>query len=61
MDRRRWLLLLYPIAMGLALVYLGEHYVMDLVIGALYAVIAYAAARAITRRFAERRPLVGSG
>jgi hypothetical protein len=35
--------------MGLALVYIGEHYVFDLLIGGLYAVIAYAAARAIIR------------
>lgn len=53
--RGRWLLLLYPLAMGTALVYLGEHYVFDLVVGALYAVIAYTSARAITRRLAERR------
>jgi membrane-associated phospholipid phosphatase len=39
--------------MGLALVYLGEHYVFDLLIGGLYAVVAYAAARAVTRRFAS--------
>ncbi|MEP6851691.1 MAG: phosphatase PAP2 family protein [bacterium] len=34
----RWLLLAYPVAMGLSLVYLGEHYVVDLLAGVLYAV-----------------------
>ena len=30
----RWLLLLYPAAMGLALCYFGEHYVIDEIVGA---------------------------
>jgi len=29
----RWLLLLYPVAMGLALTYFGEHYVLDAIAG----------------------------
>ena len=29
----RWLLLLYPVAMGLALCYFGEHYVIDEIAG----------------------------
>jgi len=29
----RWLLLLYPVAMGLALCYFGEHYVIDEIVG----------------------------
>jgi membrane-associated phospholipid phosphatase len=37
-SRWRWLLLLYPLAMGFTLVYTGEHYVLDLVVGAAYAV-----------------------
>lgn len=32
-SRWRWLLALYPIAMGVALVYLGEHYAIDIVAG----------------------------
>lgn len=42
-SRRRWanvLLALYPIAMGLTLVYAGEHYIFDVVMGWLYAGIA---------------------
>ncbi|MGI8759740.1 MAG: phosphatase PAP2 family protein [Jatrophihabitantaceae bacterium] len=42
-SRRRYLLLLYPAAMGLTLVYTGEHYVLDLVVGAGYALAADAA------------------
>ena len=35
----RWLISLYPLAMGFALVYGGEHYVVDLLAGALVAAI----------------------
>jgi membrane-associated phospholipid phosphatase len=37
-SRWRWLLVLYPVAMGFTLVYTGEHYVLDLVVGAAYAI-----------------------
>ena len=36
-SRWRWVLLLYPVAMSLALVYFAEHYVVDLLAGALLA------------------------
>jgi membrane-associated phospholipid phosphatase len=51
--RRRWrpLLALYPLAMGFALVYAGEHYVVDVLVGWTYATIAYFA----VERFAGRR------
>jgi membrane-associated phospholipid phosphatase len=41
--RSRWRLLvwLYPAAMGFTLVYCGEHYVLDLVAGAAYAVAVH--------------------
>ena len=52
--RWRWVLVAYPIAMGFSLVYLGEHYVFDLVVGGIYAVIAYYVAGAITGRRAAR-------
>ena len=35
----RWLLLLYPVAMSLALTYFAEHYVVDAVAGALLALL----------------------
>ena len=33
----RWLLLLYPLAMALALTYFAEHYVIDAIAGCLLA------------------------
>jgi membrane-associated phospholipid phosphatase len=36
-TRWRWLVALYPVAMGFTLVYTGEHYVLDLIVGAGYA------------------------
>jgi membrane-associated phospholipid phosphatase len=36
----RFLLLLYPVAMSLALVYSGEHYLIDTVLGAVIAALA---------------------
>ena len=41
----RYLMALYPIAMGLALVYLGEHYVVDVVAGVVYALVTHFAIR----------------
>jgi membrane-associated phospholipid phosphatase len=43
--RSRWRLLVYvyPALMGLTLVYTGEHYVLDLAFGALYAVAVHLA------------------
>lgn len=53
-SRWRYLLVLYPLTMGFALVYLGEHYVIDLIAGLLYAaaveVIVPYATRLIRRR-----------
>ncbi len=39
----RWLLLAYPLVMSLGLVYFGEHYVIDIVAGALLAAAVLAA------------------
>jgi len=43
-DRRkkwRWLLPLYPLAMAFSLVYTGEHYVFDILLGWVYAATIY--------------------
>jgi membrane-associated phospholipid phosphatase len=40
-TRWRWLLVLYPLAMGASLVYLGEHYASDVLLGWLYAVVVF--------------------
>ena len=51
-TRFRELLWLYPLAMGFALVYSGEHYVFDVVLGWAYAVAVY---RLVLRRSPSRR------
>jgi membrane-associated phospholipid phosphatase len=40
-TRWRWLLVVYPLAMAMSLVYLGEHYVSDVLLGWLYAVVVF--------------------
>lgn len=39
--RRMWWAAIYPISLWFGVVYLGEHYVFDVLLGVLYAVIAY--------------------
>jgi len=51
----RPLLLLYPLAMGFTLVYTGEHYVFDVVLGWVYAVVVYSAVLAFERYRAGSR------
>lgn len=41
-SRWRYLVYLYPVAMGYTLVYCGEHYVLDLVAGVAYAIAVHA-------------------
>jgi membrane-associated phospholipid phosphatase len=71
--RRKWLrpiVALYPVAMGFSLVYTGEHYVSDILLGWVYAVGAVFLVRALMRwrggakvtdtaRVGETVPLVG--
>jgi membrane-associated phospholipid phosphatase len=45
----------YPLAMGFALVYTAEHYVVDVLLGWVYAVAAFAAVAAGARLLARRR------
>jgi membrane-associated phospholipid phosphatase len=55
---RRWLralLAAYVLAMGFALVYTGEHYVADVLLGWVYAAATYAAVTAFRRRRALQR------
>jgi membrane-associated phospholipid phosphatase len=49
--RWRYLAALYPVAMGVVLVYTGEHYVLDLMAGAAYALIVHA----LVSRWERRR------
>jgi hypothetical protein len=53
----RWarpLLALYPALMGFTLVAIGEHYVIDIILGVAYALVVNAAWNAIERRLAAR-------
>jgi membrane-associated phospholipid phosphatase len=57
-TRYRWLrvpVALYPVAMALALVYGAEHYVVDILVGWIYAVAAYWLVTTFARRRAARR------
>ena len=49
----RWLLVLYPLAMSTALVYYAEHYVIDIVAGALLAAAVMAGCARWERRRAQ--------
>jgi membrane-associated phospholipid phosphatase len=49
-PRLRWLLPLYPLAMGLALIATGEHYFFDVLLGWLYAAGSMAACAVWERR-----------
>ena len=49
----RFVLLLYPVAMSTALVYFAEHYVIDVLAGALLAFLVLVAASAWERRRAS--------
>lgn len=51
----RWALVAYPVLMGISLVYLGEHYVVDLVAGVVYAFAVDVAVGRFERRRAARR------
>ena len=54
-SRLAWLMLLYPAAMAVSLVYLGEHYVIDVVAGIVYAVVLHTAISWWESWYAERR------
>ncbi len=42
--KKTWWVWLYPASLWLGVVYLGEHYVIDVVLGLLYAILAFVAA-----------------
>jgi hypothetical protein len=45
-GKRMWWFMLYPVSMWIGVVYLGEHYVFDVLFGAAYAVASFATAMA---------------
>jgi membrane-associated phospholipid phosphatase len=54
-GRGRWLLALYPLAMAFVLVYFAEHYLVDILLGWVYALFAFWAVNVLADRLAERR------
>ncbi|WP_354643648.1 phosphatase PAP2 family protein [Kitasatospora camelliae] len=54
--RTRPLLVAYPVAMAVVLVYGGEHFVVDIALGWLYAAAAYLGVERLLARRAARRP-----
>ncbi len=59
-GKKYWWVFIYPISMWVGVVYLGEHYVIDVVLGAIYAVLAVLASRSFMswyRRELRRHPL----
>ena len=55
-SRFRWLALLYPPAMAFALVYSGEHYVWDIIVGWLYTFVAWIVVTKLLQRRARPAP-----
>jgi membrane-associated phospholipid phosphatase len=56
--KHKWLrpiVALYPLAMAFSLVYAGEHYFSDILLGWIYTVATVFAARAVTRWWTARR------
>lgn len=54
--RRSWWVIVYPLSMWVGVVYLGEHYVFDVITGILCAVAAYIGAWAIFKAAARHAP-----
>ena len=56
--KKFWWVFLYPISMWIGVTYMGEHYVIDVILGALYAVLAYyASVWGYKWYYAPERPL----
>jgi hypothetical protein len=54
-GRWRWLLPLYPLAMAFTLVYTAEHFVIDILLGWLYAVVVFVVGNLLFDRYATRK------
>jgi hypothetical protein len=54
--KKTWWLLVYPVSIWIGVVYLGEHYVVDALLGALYAIGAYYGAKYYFTRWRRYEP-----
>lgn len=57
LGRRAWPLFLYTACVWYSIVYLGEHYVVDIIGGVIFALAAFGVDEWITRWWSRRRPL----
>lgn len=55
--RRAWWIILYPLTIFIAVVYLGEHYVFDIIVSIIYSVITLFVVRYGFRRYRAKRSL----
>lgn len=58
--RWRWLLVVYPLAMAFALIYLGEHFFSDIALGWIYAVLVFVYGGRLYDRLEARRRRMSS-
>jgi PAP2 superfamily len=56
-SRVRYVVWLYPLVMAFALVYSAEHYVTDILIGWIYAIVVFVAVNAVADRRVVAQPL----
>lgn len=54
--RKTWWLIVYPVSMWVGVVYLGEHYVVDFILGAFYTIAAYYLAKWLAGRWTAYQP-----
>lgn len=55
--KRVWWILIYPISMWIGVVYLGEHYVFDIIIAILYVALVYVVVNILFKRYRARKKL----
>lgn len=53
-DRRKYIFLIYPFSVWFGIVYMGEHYVIDALVGILYAIAAFYAVHWIFDRYGDQ-------
>jgi hypothetical protein len=53
-DRRKYFFLIYPISVWVGIVYMGEHYLIDALVGGAYAVVVYYATMWFFDRYGDR-------
>lgn len=55
--KRAWWILAYPLSMWIGVVYLGEHYVFDVVVAIVYVVLVYVVVNSLVNHYRARKKL----